>query len=283
MLIKQPISSKGISATADREASDVRLGEDDEIFKKVLAAEHKAIAARRTLRNRTPIKEIDPTAKNGNHRPTYNTTGVALSGGGVRSAAFCLGVLQSLEAKELIGGLDYLSSVSGGGYIGASMTACMAQPTSSRQEFPFGAPREYEDREAVGHLRDYSNYLFPRGRNSLFDVMTVLLRGRTSEHDLHSVCRLSGSDATDHDFSASRDAGQAESHRTCLRGSVPMARLYDAAFVDRQGSGTFRYCRTIRIYLRAVLGDGIVPDTLGDFSLFCGGLGYHGKEHPQGA
>lgn len=44
--------------------------------------------------------------------------GVALSGGGIRSATFCLGVLQTLGKLKLLSRVDYLSTVSGGGYIG---------------------------------------------------------------------------------------------------------------------------------------------------------------------
>lgn len=44
--------------------------------------------------------------------------GLAFSGGGMRSASFNLGVLQTLASKEVLGHVDYLSTVSGGGYIG---------------------------------------------------------------------------------------------------------------------------------------------------------------------
>ncbi|MES2113705.1 MAG: patatin-like phospholipase family protein, partial [Pseudomonadota bacterium] len=49
--------------------------------------------------------------------------GLALSGGGIRSATFGLGVLQALAAHEALGHFDYLSTVSGGGYIGAWLSA----------------------------------------------------------------------------------------------------------------------------------------------------------------
>ena len=49
--------------------------------------------------------------------------GLALSGGGIRSATFNLGVLQALAANKLLTRFDYLSTVSGGGYIGAWLTA----------------------------------------------------------------------------------------------------------------------------------------------------------------
>jgi len=48
--------------------------------------------------------------------------GLALSGGGIRSAAFNLGVLQALARKRLLQRIDYLSSVSGGGYIASCLT-----------------------------------------------------------------------------------------------------------------------------------------------------------------
>src|SRR3954470_960942 len=46
-------------------------------------------------------------------------TALCISGGGIRSATFCLGVLQSLAKHKLIGKFHYLSTVSGGGYIGS--------------------------------------------------------------------------------------------------------------------------------------------------------------------
>jgi len=44
--------------------------------------------------------------------------GLAFSGGGVRSAAFCSGVLRRLLQRNA--NLDYLSGVSGGGYTGCA-------------------------------------------------------------------------------------------------------------------------------------------------------------------
>lgn len=45
--------------------------------------------------------------------------GVALSGGGLRSATFAFGVVQALAKKNLLKEIDVLSTVSGGGYVGA--------------------------------------------------------------------------------------------------------------------------------------------------------------------
>ncbi|MEM5440403.1 patatin-like phospholipase family protein [Paraburkholderia diazotrophica] len=48
------------------------------------------------------------------------TVGLALSGGGIRAACFSLGVLRWLEHSEKMRDIDYLSSVSGGGYAATS-------------------------------------------------------------------------------------------------------------------------------------------------------------------
>lgn len=47
---------------------------------------------------------------------------ICLSGGGIRSAAFALGILQKLAGENYLRLFDYLSTVSGGGYIGSSLT-----------------------------------------------------------------------------------------------------------------------------------------------------------------
>jgi hypothetical protein len=51
--------------------------------------------------------------------PDGQPIGLALSGGGIRSATFSLGVVQALAQRGLLRRIDYLSTVSGGGYIGA--------------------------------------------------------------------------------------------------------------------------------------------------------------------
>ena len=51
--------------------------------------------------------------------PHQPKVGLALSGGGIRSATFSLGVLQGLAQLKLLRNVDYLSTVSGGGYTGS--------------------------------------------------------------------------------------------------------------------------------------------------------------------
>jgi hypothetical protein len=94
--------------------------------------------------------------------------GLAFSGGGIRSATFNLGVLQALARSRLLRTFDYLSTVSGGGYIGGWLMAWMhhqgigIQEVEARLSASPDAPLESSDPPEVHFLRDYSNYLTPR-------------------------------------------------------------------------------------------------------------------------
>ena len=101
-------------------------------------------------------------------------TGLAFSGGGIRSATFNLGLLQALAKRRLLRSFDYLSTVSGGGYIGAWLSALLhARGDSATIETlePFISPidtvadqgtNKAREFGAIAFLRAYSNYLTPR-------------------------------------------------------------------------------------------------------------------------
>lgn len=80
--------------------------------------------------------------------------GLAFSGGGIRSATFGLGVLEALKQRGLLKRVHYLSTVSGGGYIGAWLSA------SCRRHPDWLEPAADWD-DSIAHLRRYSNYLSP--------------------------------------------------------------------------------------------------------------------------
>jgi hypothetical protein len=92
--------------------------------------------------------------------------GLAFSGGGIRSATFNLGVLQTMAHLGLLRRVDYLSTVSGGGYIGSWLHAWVKREggdirnVESKLDVPPGAV-VHEPRQ-VSWLRQYSNYLTPR-------------------------------------------------------------------------------------------------------------------------
>ncbi len=106
---------------------------------------------------------------------------LCLSGGGIRSATFSLGVLQSLAESRRLGDFRYLSTVSGGGYIGAflcnwlrlmnwAMPRAMQVLAGSAHGRSPGAPvlpaqnpHDPPSADPVSRLRAYSNYLSPMG------------------------------------------------------------------------------------------------------------------------
>jgi hypothetical protein len=78
--------------------------------------------------------------------PTYvpeaqDTVGLAFSGGGIRSASFNLGVLQGLASRNALWMFDYLSTVSGGGFIGAWWSAWLSR---EKRKAPWIFPEDEE-------------------------------------------------------------------------------------------------------------------------------------------
>ncbi len=82
----------------------------------VLEQEHQQIQTSRNLR--LGENQQRPAAQE-------SLIGLAFSGGGIRSATFNLGVLQALAKKKLLRSIDYVSTVSGGGYIGGWLMGWM--------------------------------------------------------------------------------------------------------------------------------------------------------------
>ena len=118
---------------------------------RALAAEFAAIHGAEP-----PITDLDFLSK---QRAAVRQSALCLSGGGIRSASFSLGVIQALARARLLGQFDYLSTVSGGGFIGSWLSMLIAQKGSvaaAEQEL-----RESGAAPAVAALRDYTDYLTP--------------------------------------------------------------------------------------------------------------------------
>ena len=109
-----------------------------------------------------------------NRRPR---AALCLSGGGIRSATFALGLMQGLARHNLLDKFDYLSTVSGGGYIGSWLSAWIRRaslPVVLKQlRTEPGSPIDVEP-AAITHLRAYSNYLSPRLGITSVDAWTCL-------------------------------------------------------------------------------------------------------------
>jgi hypothetical protein len=93
---------------------------------------------------------------------------MCLSGGGIRSGTFALGVLQGFARHDLLKEFDYLSTVSGGGYIGSWLTAWLHRHPEGLAGVTRGlanrAPvsKVDPDPRPVRHLREFSSFLTPK-------------------------------------------------------------------------------------------------------------------------
>ncbi len=90
---------------------------------------------------------------------------LCISGGGIRSATFALGALQALAGHRILDQFDYLSTVSGGGYIGGWLTAWIKRAGGIENVIPqlrSKAERVPSGVDPIQHLREYNNYLSPQ-------------------------------------------------------------------------------------------------------------------------
>lgn len=114
---------------------------------------------------------------------------LCLSGGGIRSATFSLGVIQGLARHGLLGEFSYLSTVSGGGYIGSWLTAWIHRKARDGEKNPIGRVSEelaarnldagpngevLAEAPAILQLRRYSNYLAPNTSFLSADLWTLV-------------------------------------------------------------------------------------------------------------
>ncbi len=145
-------------------------------FETVLAAEHGEVSLEGAptspkitglVAGAAPATAAPPVPT----KPKTPTVGLALSGGGIRSATFNLGILQGLAKAKLLGRIDYLSTVSGGGFIGGWLISWIKRAADGVTEVQnkLGDYENHRDPNGpaaepkqVNYLREYSNYLTPR-------------------------------------------------------------------------------------------------------------------------
>jgi Patatin-like phospholipase len=187
----------------------VEYGNDPSAFPTVLREELKLILERRekvenkSVGARTYADQATYSARPGDEDARTkdlrlaalreHVTGLAFSGGGIRSGTFAVGFLQGLADSGLIRRFDYLSTVSGGGYAGAWLAAWLrraggdpdnvqrmlspnrvVQSKTARQFLERGDVVD-EEPEPLRHLRSYSSYLFPHPGILSADTWTVIL------------------------------------------------------------------------------------------------------------
>ncbi len=140
-----------------------------------LSLEHRWLDERRKILRKAGGEPLDD-------RPV---AGLALSGGGIRSATFSLGVLQALGARELIYKFDYLSTVSGGSYIGGFFGGLFAKRDGA-PALIVGRPDKHnpfdQAPQALRQLRQFGRYLAPSGTGDLLRGVSVVVRNVIAVH-----------------------------------------------------------------------------------------------------
>ncbi len=96
-----------------------------------------------------------------------NLFGIALSGGGIRSATVNLGILEVLNKAGILKRADYLSTVSGGGYIGGYVHGKLKKEGQHNNPYLSLFPKE-----DIEQLRQRGYFLTPgRGLNKIFNTL----------------------------------------------------------------------------------------------------------------
>src|SRR6185436_13810175 len=154
-------------------------------------------------------EESDYLNLNANKNKKVN--GIAISGGGIRSASFGLGVMQALVANNQLEKMDYMSTVSGGGYIGAALTWALKQDSeagTTADNFPLGKKnskgnkkeikekrpvtgekkanendseekKKKDENKLLDYIRQHGSYLAPTGDQDMVSFVAVVLRSMT--------------------------------------------------------------------------------------------------------
>lgn len=130
--------------------------------------------------------------------PPAHRVGLALSGGGIRSATFSLGILRALSRARLLPRVDYLSTVSGGGYAGSFYCSLfvpqyargvlrkgVALGTSQGQRDPYADRAKglgadvlgsHIGHSAIEQLRQGGNFLNPNGTSDALFAAVIAVR-----------------------------------------------------------------------------------------------------------
>lgn len=151
--------------TAEKAVQDVRNREEPDLNEYRRVQEKCASLEK-------PLKQIIHSA---------NLSGLCFSGGGIRSASFGLGVLTQLArlsgSRGVLNEIDYVSTVSGGGYVGSWLTGWLRAKQGMQGVIKelSGDPLTSTDPEPppVRHLRDYTSYLAPRTGALSTDTWTL--------------------------------------------------------------------------------------------------------------
>src|SRR5258705_3558688 len=128
--------------------------------------------ANKPLETRDVIREEANLLQSQGASPSFSA--LCISGGGIRSATFGLGAIQGLAERGLLQQFDYLSTVSGGAYIGSWLTMWATRAGGVEKIVPdLTADACTSERDPIGHLREYNSYLSPTVGATSSDLWTL--------------------------------------------------------------------------------------------------------------
>ncbi len=135
-------------------------------FHQVIEQEDEHLRARRKHRSGTSeADELDDTR-----------FGIAMSGGGIRSATINLGILKTLNKFGVLEKADYLSTVSGGGYTGAYVQSLLKKKASEKKDHPAEAYENLFHQDHINYLRDRGEYMMPGvGRKKIWNTFVLVI------------------------------------------------------------------------------------------------------------
>ena len=155
----------------------------------MLDLESKAIHQRRELLV-SPNEKLVPVVSDGEW--DESVAGIGLSGGGIRSATFSLGIIQCLARDKLLRKIDFMSTVSGGGYIGACLGRFYDRLRSQSGMNSTGEGVQAAQRveaaftsntsHLLDWLRKHGNYIAPQGSGDGRSNFAVFVRNLLSIH-----------------------------------------------------------------------------------------------------
>jgi len=147
---------------AAEKAAETLIADSSTYPEQMEAKEAKAVEQRRQAALLTP----GPTMA---RRLPEDAVGLALSGGGIRSATYCLGALQALSAAGRLRAIDFMSTISGGGYIGSFLGRLFTRVAPDVADKPAYVERVLRDSNSaeIEWLRAHVNYLAGEGLSDL--------------------------------------------------------------------------------------------------------------------
>ena len=155
-------------------------------FDVVLAKELECIAERRRMLDLPPLPEmVSSSAQHALPEVGRGLVGLALSGGGIRAATFALGLTQALAKYGALKHIDYLSTVSGGGFFGSCLVSLLSSPdlegkgadVYTRKAFPLTHELGARESIAMRWLRKKSANYMGRGLVDSLLIPVLIVRG----------------------------------------------------------------------------------------------------------